>query len=443
MRNEPGERDAVTLDRRKALQITGSGVAAFALSHQATRAQDATPAAVDTIPMTGQAVSELAAFDTLVAERMEAWNIPGGQLSIARGDQLVYSRGFGYASLEDDELVETSSRFRIASTTKPITAVAILMLVDAGKLTLDTPVFPLLAIEPITDAPYDPRLDLITVEHLLTHSGGWNSAETFDPQYTPWPQLASHLTGADSPASPETIIRYTLSQPLDFDPGTQSAYSNFGFNVLGRVIEHVSGQPYEAFLIDQVLTPAEITSMTIGGTLLEERLPGEVRYYSQPDSEFVPSVYPAAGFVPNGYGGYFMPALDSHGGLISSAEDLIRFTLAVDGTRGPRLLTSATVELMETTVRPPSAYAGAGNAEDAHGLGWNARKVDSGYEWSHAGALEGSTASWLIRQANGTTIGFVANSLPTDYAAFFGDLFPALVQTEADIAEWPTTDLWS
>jgi N-acyl-D-amino-acid deacylase len=405
-------------------------------------AQETISTARGATSITGETIPELAAFDALLADRMEAGNIPGGQLAIGRDDRLVYNRGFGYASIEDDELVQPDARFRIASTTKPITAAAVLRLIDAGKLTLDTPVFPLLDLEPLGNAPYDPRLDLITVEHLLTHSGGWNSAAGFDPQYTPWPQFIAQLIGAESPPSPGTIIRYMLSVPLDFDPGTKSAYSNFGFNVLGRVIEKVSGQSFEHY-IEQMLATADITSMTVGGTLLDARLPREVRYYGAPDAAFVPSLYPSGGFITEGYGGFYVPALDAHGGLISTAADLVRFALAVDGTRGTPLLTPETVKVMESTARPPSAYAGAGNAEGGFGLGWNMRKTDDGYEWSHAGALTGSTASWLVRQADGTTIGVVFNSLPTDYGAFFSDLFPALQQSATDVSNWPTIDLWS
>lgn len=411
------------------------------LANGEANAQGTTSTARGATSITGETIPELAAFDALLADRMEKWHIPGGQLAIARNDRLVYNRGFGYASIEDDEFVQPDARFRIASTTKPITTAAILRLIDTGKLTLDTPVFPLLNLEPLGDAPYDARLDLITVEHLLTHSGGWNSAAGFDPQYTPWPQFIAQLIGTECPPSAETIIRYMLSVPLDFDPGTQSAYSNFGFNVLGRVIEKVSGQSFEQY-IEQMLATAEITSMTVGGTLLDERLPREVRYYGEPDAASVPSLYPAGGFVTEGYGGFYVPALDAHGGLISTAADLVRFALAVDGARGTRLLTPEIVTVMETTARPPSAYAGAGNKEGGFGLGWNVRKTDDGYEWSHAGALTGSTASWLMRQADGTTIGVIFNSLPADYGAFFGDLFPVLQQTAADVSNWPTIDLW-
>ncbi|MBA3274177.1 MAG: beta-lactamase family protein [Chloroflexia bacterium] len=438
---------SLSIDRRRALQLSAAGAGIAALTLRSAAAQgDASPAAspvvAGDIPVSGEAVPELAAFDAVMTATMPKWNLPGGQLAIAHEGRLVYNRGFGYASVEDGETVEPDMTCRIASNTKPITGVAILKLVDAGELTLDTPVFPLLDLEPPRNAPRDPRLDTITVEQLLVHSGGWNSAAGIDPQYLPWPALASHLLDAESPADPVTIVRYMLSQPLDFDPGTLSAYSNFGFNVLGRVIEHISGQTYEDFVIDEVLAPAGITSMAIGGTTLEERRPGEVRYYSPPDLPPFASVYPGEGFVPAGYGGYFMPALDSHGGWIASASDQLRFALAVDGTRGEPLLSPEAVTALETTQRPPSAAAGAGNVEGGFGLAWNSVPVGGGYEWSHAGALEGSNCAWLVRKPDGTAAAFVFNSLPMDIGGFFGEIIPSMQELLAETTEWPETDLF-
>jgi N-acyl-D-amino-acid deacylase len=252
--------------------------------------------------------------------------------------------------------------------------------------------------------------------------------------------MASQVLGAEVPAEAETIVRYMLGKPLDFDPGTVSAYSNFGFNVLGRVIEHVSGQPYDQFVIDEVLAPSGITSMAIGGTTLAERMPDEVRYYSPPGLPPRESVYLGEGFVPVGYGSFSVPSLDAHGGWIASAADLLRFTLGVDGARGEPLLTPETVTAMETAPRPPSAAAGAGNAETSLGLGWNSLEIDGGYEWSHAGALEGSNCSWLVRKPGGTALAFVFNSLPQDFGGFFGEIIPALQQMLAETTEWPDSD---
>ena len=393
------------------------------------------------MPLTGKAAEELSGFETVMAETMANWRLPGGQLAIARGDRLVYNRGFGYGNVEDQGAVQPDDLFRIASNSKPITAVAVLMLVDSGDITLDTPVFPLLALEPPAGAPYDARLDAVTVEHLLVHSGGWNSSASFDPQYQPWTLYASHVLDAEIPADAKTIIRFMLGQPLDFDPGTQSAYSNFGFNVLGRLIEHCSNQSYEQFVKNHILTPSGITTMTMGGTTLEERAEGEVRYYA-PRVEPRPSVYPGGGHVPVGYGSYFMPAMDSHGGWIARAQDLVRFTLAVDGAKGNALLRPETVVKMESTPRPKSAGAGAGNVKESLGLGWNSVPVGDGHEWSHAGALEGSNCSWLIREPDGTTLSFVFNTLPEAYGSFFPEIGGALKEQIAATTNWPETDLF-
>jgi CubicO group peptidase (beta-lactamase class C family) len=395
---------------------------------------------MDQIPVTGEAVPDLSGFDRLMTDLMAKWQMPGGQLAIARHDRLVYNRGFGYASVEDQLAVEPDARFRIASNSKPITAVAILRLVDADRITLDTRVFPLLKLEQPPNAPRDPRLDDITVEQLLVHSGGWNSATGYDPQYQPWTLLAAHACDEAIPAEAGTIVRFMHGQPLDFDPGTRSAYSNFGYNVLGRLIEHLSGETYEGF-VTNMLEPAG-TKMAIGGTTLEERLEGEVRYYSPLGLEPRPTVFPGGGYVPVGYGSYYLRAMDSHGGWIARTQDQVRFALAVDGTRGPALLHPETVTKMESTPRPPSAAAGAGNVETSLGLGWNCVPVDGGYEWSHAGALEGSNCSWLCRKPNGATLAFVFNALPENYGGFFGEAIPAMHAQVAATKSWPDIDLF-
>lgn len=422
--------------------VAGSGLPILAAA-QATPA--ASPVAdVADLPRSGDAVPELQGLEDTFVAAITKWGIPGGQMAIARDGKLVYSRGFGYADVEAKEAVERTHRFRIASCSKPFTGVGILKLVDDGLLTLDTPVFPLLAFDGPSNAPYDKRLDAITVEHLLVHAGGWDSAGTgFDPQYLPWPALASHVLGEADPASGETIVRWMLSQPLNFDPGTKSSYSNFGFNVLGRVIEHVSGQPYEVWMQEQILAPAGITSMAIGGTLLADRMPDEVRYYGSPDAKTQENVYPNEGFAPLAYGSYYLRAMDAHGGYISTADDLVRFMLAIDGARGTALLTPETVKVMDTTERPPELGAGAGNTSAKTGLAWNTAVNGPGYSWDHAGALEGSTASWTYRTGDGTAIAWVINMLPSDLYTFLGESIGSMRTAVPTITSWPSGDLFA
>ena len=105
----------------------------------------------------------------------------------------------------------------------------------------------------------DTRIGRITIRNLLTHSGGWDAAISGDPIAAPLSRQIASPVGVAFPPSPPAIISYMLDRRLDFDPGTRIAYSNFGFLVLGRVIEKLSGQPYAEFVRLQVLAPLGIS----------------------------------------------------------------------------------------------------------------------------------------------------------------------------------------
>jgi CubicO group peptidase (beta-lactamase class C family) len=108
---------------------------------------------------------------------------------------------------------------------------------------------------------------------------------------------------APVPADCPTVIEYMVNQKLDFDTGSKYAYSNFGYYVLGKVIEEISGQSYEKHIRTQILGPIAIEDMHIGGSLQEDRYPGEVlHYYSTP--ELTQSIFPDISEpVPWQYGG--------------------------------------------------------------------------------------------------------------------------------------------
>jgi N-acyl-D-amino-acid deacylase len=396
--------------------------------------------------MTGQPAPELADVEAVMGDLMARWELPGGQLALAKDGRLALDRGCGLADVERGEPVQPTSLFRIASVTKAITAVAILTLVDKGTLALDDAVFPLLDFAPPAHTTMDPRLATITVQDLLVHAGGWDSALTFDPQGLPFSRMAAASVGLADPAEAATIVRFMLGEPLDFDPGARQAYSNFGFNVLGRVIERVSGQPYGAYVRDHVLAPAGITRMRLGRTRLADRAPGEVRYYAPPGQPMSWSVFWGEGYAPFAYGGNtYLEALDAHGGWIASAADLVRFATAVDGQRGPALLTPETVQAMITTPRPPTGTPSTGipgvTGEVTAGLGWDVIPKEDGVDWSRVGALMGSSAAWVTRRPDGATIAFTVNSLPPDYNAFLNEAITALGEAVAAVQTWPANEL--
>lgn len=438
-----------SLSRRAALRAGGAGITAAAVARLGrwsapAGAQEATPAGQD-IAMTGQAVPELAGFDRAMTDLMPMWHVPGGQLAVAWDGRLVLNRGYGLADVDRQEPVQPEALFRVASASKAITAVAILTLVDAGTLALDERAFPLLGLSPAANATTDPRLDTITVEQLLVHAGGWDSSQSFDPQYLPWCRMAAATLGLEDPPEPTTIVRYMLGVPLDFDPGSKSVYSNLGFNVLGRIIERVSGQSYAEYVRDHVLTPAGITDMRLGRTRLDDRAPGEVRYYSSPGQGLSESVFWGEGYVPLAYGSYAMEAVEAHGGWIASAADLARFATAVDGQRGTAILSPASVEAMIATPRPQESGHGSGweSQPVTAGLGWDMKPVAGGFEWSKPGALGGTAAALVFRGVDGLTFAFAFNSLPDDYRGFVTETGQAILAAAGAVESWPSHDLFA
>src|SRR6185503_1657820 len=203
------------------------------------------------------------------------------RLAVLRDGELIYARGFGYADVETKTPVQPDALFRIASVSKPITSVAIMKLVEEGQLQLDDRVAPLIAdLTPAPGAAVDPRWEQITIRHLLTHTGGWDRDKPnggFDPMFRP--AIAAAAVGAPAPASAETVIRDMKGMPLDFDPGARFVYSNFGYAILGRVIERLSGTPYEEYVRARVLRPAGAHRTRQGRTRMSDALPDEVKYY--------------------------------------------------------------------------------------------------------------------------------------------------------------------
>lgn len=386
------------------------------------------------VPMTGPAVPGMASFDRTMLRLLATWQIPGGAVAVARDGRLVFARGYGLAESEAAQPVLPDALFRIASLSKPITAAAVLRLVEDGRLDLDTRAFALLRPLAPPGIDPDPRLERITVRQLMQHSGGWDPSRSFDPMFMPWTRRAAEAVGAPAPASCETVIRFMRGQRLDFDPGTAYAYSNFGYCVLGRVVEAASGQRYEEYVRAQVLERAGITRMRIGRTLLQGRAEGEVRYYGFPGQGTAPSVFPEGGQVPLPYGGFYLEAMDSHGGWIASAVDLVRFASAL--SRG--------AVLRPETVRPmvarPSPPLWAGSAAYC-AMGWMVRPAGRDANWWHVGSLPG-TASIVVRTSDGMVWAALFNSRPQNADRFTEELDAALWQAVRDVTEWPSHDLF-
>jgi CubicO group peptidase (beta-lactamase class C family) len=393
------------------------------------------------IAISGAAVPGLEPFERRVGEMMRQYGIPGGAVALVRDGRLIYARGFGYADVENGTPVQPDALFRIASVSKPITSAAIMTLVQDGKLTLDDRVAPLIAhLTPAPGATVDPRWEQVTIRHLLDHTGGWDRGTPnggFDPMDRP--AIAAAAVGAPAPASAETIIRYMKGMPLDFDPGEKFVYSNFGYAILGRVIERVSGMRYEEYVRERVLVPVGATRTRSGRSRLRDAFAGEVKYYlpgTGLNAPLVTSVFPGEGAVPLNYGGYHLEAMDASGAWVSSTVDLLRFATGVDGrAMPPDILTPQTVAAMTG-----SGATACSNGTCYYGGGWFVRPVQGGATWFHGGDLPG-TKSILVRSYYDVT--WVALFNAGAPPKFGGELDDALWDALAGVTSFPAHDLFS
>ncbi len=382
-------------------------------------------------------------LDQAMTGFMEPRRVPGGVLAVSKDERLVFARGYGWADREKQEPVTPRSLFRTASISKPITAAAVLKLVEAGKVSLDTPMLDHFPGAPLLEegTSMDERLRQVTIRHLLQHTGGWDRDVSGDPMFRS-PQIAEK-TGTPRPASPAAIIHYMLGQPLDFAPGERYAYSNFGYCLLGRIIEKTTGMSYDRYVQQAVLRPAGIRRMRLGASQESGRLHDEVRYYT-PEEERARSVFPEeTERVPWPYGGFYLEAMDSHGGWVASAVDLLRFTAALAENASKPLLSPATRESMLAPPPPPASRRENGSlADHFYGGGWMIRQRDEKLShFTHNGSLPG-TWTILTQRADGLSFTALFNQRSSDNALPDSALEPALHQALDDIKDWPAEDLF-
>ncbi len=352
------------------------------------------------IKKSGKSVASLKPIEDRLIATMKRYSIPGAGLAVVKSGRLVLSRGYGYANIGNRKVVQPNSLFRIASVSKPVTRSAIFKLRDQNKLMLGDRVFVKHLANLKPSKLVDKRYNDVTIQHLMDHKGGWDIDKLgFDPQFYS-NQIASKM-GTSKPTSATNIIRYMLKyRKLNTKPGAASAYSNFGYNILGRVIAKASGMSYEAYLRKQILAPAGISRMVVGKTKKSGTAKGEVLYYMAPFASKITSVL-ASGpkTVAAPYGGFYVRSFDAHGGWIASAVDLVRFAKNAK----------------------PAPYSG---------------------DWSFNGSMWG-TRSRVTRKSSGDLImAVVFNCRPNGDKAFGDAVAQALDKGSAAVKKWPSHNLF-
>ncbi len=332
----------------------------------------------------GISTIRLQKVDEMINRHIAAKDVAGAIVVVARRGQVAYFQTFGQMDIESRKPMARDAIFRLASMTKPIIGVAIMMLVEEGKVHVDDPVswfipqfkslnvaVPNLsapAFVPTAGQPAPgaisyttvPAIREITIRDLLTHTSGLVSGPISDQEASKAPRQSS-----------ETLADYIprlASFPLEFQPGSRWAYSpRAGFETLGRIVEVASGQPLDRFLNQRIFEPLGMKDTYFGPP--EARADRIVSIYAKTDKGLEKQPNDDPRFLPgNVY-------LAGGGGLSSTADDYLRFALMLANggeLDGKRLLGTRTVEWMRSLHTAP-------NLPDhirGEGFGWGVRVID-------------------------------------------------------------------
>ena len=422
-------------------------------------------AAQSNIPVTGKPVPGFEQFESQVLDVIQRDHIPGVAIAFVKDGRLVYARGFGWADEQARKPIEPTSVFRLASISKSFTAIGILKLVQDKQICMDQKVFaqtkakaptslvaapcstPILNIQPIkcSDCTVDPRIYDITVRDLMQMSGGWITKPdpvdacgvmtrgSGDWTAVPKARQGMHMRGVPTTAE---VISFGISHKLNYTPGTCFSYANFNFMILGQVIEQVTGQPYEQWMLQNILQPmgARHARVLVHG----ESLPNEVNYYMVlPDGE-----------NRRCCADMLWPQIAANGGWTASIIDLAHVQASLrNGTPDPNPLKPETMSMMVSRPANPK-FAGRFKywtdgwdevwcpPESGGPDGCTMQQVS----WRKGGDFVIGTITGYSSWSNGVGYALLFNShTPTNMPDINLGIIQPLVRNRAD---WPAWDLF-
>jgi len=274
---------------------------------------------------------------------------PGATVLISRGDDVLFEKAYGMANLELDVAMRPEMVMEIGSITKQFTAVAILMLVEEGKLALDDDITKFIP-------DYPTHGHHISIHHLLTHTSGIKS-------YTFMPEWQQHWR---KDYTPEELIDLFKNQPMDFAPGEEWSYNNSAYFILGHIIEKVSNMPYEEFIRTKIFEPLEMKNSYYGSTrqIIQNRADG----YQTENDEFVNAEFLS---LTHPY---------SAGSLMSTVGDLHKWNRAV---QSGKVVKKESLELALTD------YTLNNGEPIGYGYGWGFSKINGSPTIEHSGGIFG------------------------------------------------------
>jgi CubicO group peptidase (beta-lactamase class C family) len=301
-------------------------------------------------------------------------NDPGVAVLVAQDGKILFEKCYGLADREHGVFVIPQTTFRIASITKQFTASAILKLQEEGKLSVDDKLS-----KYITDFP---RGNEVTLRQLLNHTSGIHD-------YSPEPEHLSDVAKSTTTEAEIELIKKQKS-PYDFDPGTKWRYDNSGYELLGYIVEKVSGQNYGNFLRGNFFQPLGMTNTGVYRAHLD--LPHEALGYSLGTNGFEAPFYSD----PSWSGG--------DGALYSTVEDLYRWN---EGIFNGQVLDAASLKAALTPVAPKASQVNSGNG---YGFGWFVGPYRGLRDFSHSGERPGFSSMLIRLPDEKFTVVVLANS---------------------------------
>jgi CubicO group peptidase (beta-lactamase class C family) len=341
----------------------------------------------DSTPQPSSQQEDITAVDSQIESFISQYNIPGASLAISKNGKLVYQKAYGVADEAQGKAMETKTQMRVASISKTFTGVAVMMLVQDGKISLDDKVFGQGGIlgTDFGSKPYSNRVQQVTVKNLLQMTtGGWVVAGNRDA--IDYEQQRTNAGFFDWMMDNAT---------LNFDPGTQYWYINTNYFVAARVIEKVSGKSYAQFIKERISDPLEMNSTVLGKNGVQGRHPNETIYYGQGGLK---------GFEYT----FNLERRDGDGGIVTSAPDLLRFVAAIDGN-------PSRPDLLQPAFYTQFIQGSAANANFANGIA-----VSNQFKYFY-GALPGTRSGYMFH-SNGIAVALIFNGnadyTQSNYTAF-------------------------
>ncbi|GMQ30126.1 serine hydrolase domain-containing protein [Algoriphagus confluentis] len=317
---------------------------------------------------------DLAVIDSQIEGFISQYTIPGASLAISKNGKLVYQKAYGVADQAQNKPMQTQTQMRVASVSKTFTGLAIMLLVQDGKISLDDKVFGdggILGTTYGTKA-YSNRVLQVTVRHLLQMtSGGWVVAGNRDAiDYEQQRTNAGYF---------DWMMDNGI---LNFDPGSQYWYINTNYFVAARVVEKVSGKSFAQFIKERITDPLEMKSTVLGKNGVQGRQPNEAVYYGQGATK---------GFEYN----FNLERRDGDAGIVTSAPDLLRFVTAIDGN-------PSRPDLLQSAIYNQFIQGSTANGNFANGIA-----ISNQFKFFY-GALPGTRSGYMFH-SNGMAVALIFN----------------------------------